>query len=71
VRLVRKSLRGLSSGTADQKQAIYASMGLHLTYRPSEDTLDIEVPLDASTGLRVGGGTLTLSTPAWETSWAA
>ena len=33
VRLVRKGLRGLSNATAEQRQAIYGSMGLRLTYR--------------------------------------
>jgi hypothetical protein len=57
VRYVRKGLRGLASATAETRQATYASMGLRLMYHPAEDAIIIEVPPDACTGLRVGGGT--------------
>jgi len=70
VEQVKAGLIGLSKAPPAQKAAMYRTLGLKLTYHPDTDTLDIEARPDAYTRGRVGGGTLTLSTPAWETRWA-
>jgi site-specific DNA recombinase len=57
VLLVKKGLIGLAKASPAQKAAMYATMGLRLTYHPEDDTLDIEARPDACTRVRVGGGT--------------
>jgi len=57
VQLVRKGLIGLAKAPPAQKAAMYATMGLRLTFHPENDTLDIESRPDACTQVRVGGGT--------------
>jgi hypothetical protein len=42
-------------------------MGLRITYNPEDASIEVEAR-PACTNARVGGGTLTMSTPAWETS---
>jgi site-specific DNA recombinase len=55
VQLVKKGLIGLAKAPPAQKAAMYATMGLRLTYHPEDDTLDIEARPDACTRVRVGG----------------
>ncbi|MGO8873381.1 MAG: recombinase family protein [Acidimicrobiales bacterium] len=57
VQLVRTGLIGLAKAPPAQRAAMYATMGLRLTYYPEDDTLDIESRPAACTQVRVGGGT--------------
>jgi hypothetical protein len=67
----RKILRSLARATPEQRATIYSqTMGLRITYNPDEAFIEVEAR-PACTNSRVGGGTLTMSTPAWETCWAA
>jgi len=66
----RRVLRSLAKATPEQRARIYGeTMGLRITYNSAEASIDVEAR-PAFTNSRVGGGTLTLSTPAWETSLA-
>ena len=66
----RKVLRSLARATPEQRATIYAqTMGLAITYHPAAASIEVEAR-PPCTQVCVGGGTLTLSTPAWETSWA-
>ncbi len=72
VHLVKQGLIGLAKAPPAQKAAMYATMGLRLTYDPEPDTLDIEARPDACTRVRVGGGKQTISPPpVWATEVAA
>jgi hypothetical protein len=57
VQLVKKGLVGLAKASPAQKAAMYATMGLRLTYHPEDDSLDIEANPEACTTVRVRGGT--------------
>jgi hypothetical protein len=66
VESVRAGLVGLAKAPPTQKAAMYATMGLRLTYHPDTGELDIESRPDACTQVRVGGGRTT--NPDWRLS---
>jgi len=72
---IRRMVLGLRDiaavlATADPKDKVevYADLGVRVTYDHHRRV--IGVTAGTCTTARVGEGTLTLSTPAWETSWA-
>ena len=68
-------LKDIASVLADAdpklKAQLYDELGITVRYDPSTRVVLAQSrPQIACATVSVGGGTLTLSTPAWETSWA-
>jgi hypothetical protein len=62
----------LSDADPKLKAQVYEELGISVTYDPTGRVARTESrPATPWATVSVGGGTLTMSTPAWNTSWAA
>jgi hypothetical protein len=62
----------LADADPAEKAALYRELGISITYDPRSRTAWAEsLPAVACATARVGGGTATITPPAWETSWVA